>query len=232
MNKSLFQITFFAMALATPPLLLGDGSLPPRYGLEVKAFPTKNYETLIGMAGFSEGALKNHFQLYEGYVKNTNELLTRLQKLSSEENFNAIEFSELKRRFGWEFAGMRLHELYFENLGGIRPISKRTPLFKAIEAQFGSFEAWKKDFIQTGLMRGIGWAILYQDTRTGRLLNTWINEHDLGHLAGGNPILVMDVFEHAYLFDYQLDRKSYIEAFFKNIQWEVSEKRFENRMAI
>jgi Fe-Mn family superoxide dismutase len=134
-------------------------------------------------------------------------------------------YAELKRRLGWEFNGMRLHELYFGNLGGKEPLKSDSKLMKKIEASFGSYDKWLADFKATGAMRGIGWVVLYEDPQNGRLINTWINEHDLGHLAGGNPLLVMDVFEHAYLPDYGLKRGDYINAFFNNIDWGSVEAR-------
>jgi len=121
---------------------------------------------------------------------------------------------------------MRLHEYYFESLGGTEPLDKASELYQKLTKDFGSYEAWKKNFIATGMMRGIGWVILYRDLQTGRLFNTWINEHDLGHLAGGEPIVVMDVFEHAYITQYGLDRSKYIAAFFENLDWEKISKRF------
>jgi Fe-Mn family superoxide dismutase len=135
------------------------------------------------------------------------------------------EFAELKRRFGWEFNGMKLHEYYFENLGGTGGLEKTGKLFKRISEEFGSFEAWEKEFKAVGAMRGIGWAILYEDPLTGRLINFWINEHDVGHPAGCNPILILDVFEHAFMIDYGLKRADYIEAFFKNVNWKTTEGR-------
>jgi Fe-Mn family superoxide dismutase len=131
----------------------------------------------------------------------------------------------MKRRFGWEFNGMRLHEYYFENLGGKRGINRTGKLYEKLVNSFGSYEAWEKDFKATGAMRGIGWAILYQDILSGNFVNFWINEHDVGHPAGGMPILIMDVFEHAFMIDYGLKRADYIESFFKNIRWEEVEKR-------
>jgi Fe-Mn family superoxide dismutase len=122
---------------------------------------------------------------------------------------------------------MRLHEYYFENLGGGGGIDKSGRLTKKVVEDFGSYEDWQRDFKGTGTMRGIGWAILYQDNVTGKLLNQWINEHETGHLAGGIPILVLDVFEHAFMIDYGLKRADYIEAFFKNINWGVVENRFK-----
>ena len=76
-------------------------------------------------------------------------------------------------------------------------------------------------------MRGIGWTILYQDNVTGGLFNQWINEHEVGHFAGCIPILVMDVFEHAFITDYGLKRADYIAAFFKNVNWGVVERRLK-----
>ena len=159
---------------------------------------------------------RNHFTLYEGYVKNTNALL----ELLATKEAGTPEYAELKRRFGWEWNGMRLHELYFGNMtkeSGEAGLG----ISKAIETSFGSFENWKKDFVGTGTMRGIGWVILAKDTESGRLFNVWINEHDGGHLAGATPLLVMDVFEHAFMLDYGLKRADYIETFFKAIDWEV-----------
>ncbi len=96
---------------------------------------------------------------------------------------------------------------------------------RAIAASFGSVEAWEKDFRATGAMRGIGWVVLYQDASSNRLINFWVNEHDTAHPAGCNPLLIMDVFEHAYMLDYGLKRADYIEAFFKNINWSAVDAR-------
>jgi Fe-Mn family superoxide dismutase len=135
------------------------------------------------------------------------------------------EYAELKRRIGWEFNGMRLHEYYFENLGGKGGINKDGKLAKKITEDFGNYETWEKDFKAVGSMRGIGWAVLYQDVTNGKLTNFWINEHDVSHPAGCNPLLIMDVFEHAFMIDYGLKRADYIEAFFKNILWSAAETR-------
>jgi len=184
------------------------------------AYTARDYGNLVGMEGFSETLLKNHFTLYQGYVTNTNRLLDSLASMLKEGKVGTPEYAELKRRLGFEFNGMRLHEYYFENLGGKGAINKSGRLGKKLAEDFGSYEDWERDFKGTGTMRGIGWAILYQDTITGRLINQWINEHETGHLAGGIPILVLDVFEHAFMIDYGLKRADYIETFFKNINWD------------
>lgn len=189
------------------------------------AYTAKDYSNLLGMDGFSDTLLNNHFTLYQGYVTNTNKLLDTLGKLLSDGQANTPEYAELKRRLGWEFDGMRLHEYYFENLGGSGGIDAGGKLATKLAEDFGSVEAWEKDFRATGAMRGIGWVVLYQDDVTGKLINFWINEHDAGHPAGCNPILVMDVFEHAYMVDYGIKKPDYIEAFFKNINWQAAEDR-------
>ena len=190
-------------------------------------YAAKEYSKLIGMEGFSETLLKNHFTLYQGYVTNTNKVLDTLDQMLKDGKTGAPEFAELKRRLGWEFNGMRLHEYYFENLGGKIGLDKGGKLAKKLAEGFGSYEAWEKDFKATGTMRGIGWVALYQDNLSGRLINFWINEHDVSHPAGCSLILIMDVFEHAFMLDYGLKRADYIEAFFKNIDWKAAEARLK-----
>lgn len=189
-------------------------------------YEAKNYENLIGMQGFSEALLRNHFTLYQGYVNNTNTLYQTLNQLFNDGKVSGPEYGELKRRFGWEWNGMRLHELYFENLGGGgAQLNMEGKLGSRIRQDYGSYEVWEKDFKATGAIRGIGWAIMYQDVNTGKLLNMWINEHQQGHPAGCTPILIMDVFEHAFMLDYGLKRPDYIAAFFQNIKWQAAEER-------
>jgi len=183
-------------------------------------YEQKNFEALLGTKGLSDTLLKNHFTLYQGYVTNTNKVSDALGALAKEGKAATPEYAELKRRFGWEWNGMRLHELYFGNMvKGGKPIDKNSNLSKKITADFGSYENWVKDFKATGTMRGIGWVVLYHDAASGRLFNTWINEHDVGHLSGATPLLIMDVFEHAYMVDYGLKKADYIEAFFNAIDW-------------
>jgi Fe-Mn family superoxide dismutase len=205
-----------------------EQGLKPGAISEVSSLKPKDYSGLVGMKGFSETLLKNHFKLYEGYVKNTNTVMTKLNDLLAEGKNQTPEYSELKRRLGWELDGMLLHEYYFENLGGNQPLDPGGPLHKKMAGDFGSYDAWEKDFASTGLMRGIGWVILYWDPRTGKLINAWINEHDVGHIIAAKPLLVMDVFEHAYMPDYQLDKAAYIENFLHNINWKTVAERFKS----
>ena len=189
------------------------------------SYKAKDYSGLIGMDGFSEALLKNHFTLYQGYVANTNKVMGLLDEMLKVDKTGTPEYAELKRRLGWEFNGMRLHEYYFDNLGGDGNLDTGGKLAQEINEDFGSYASWEKDFKAIGAMRGIGWTVLYQDSVTRRLFNLWVNEHDVGHPAGCRPILVMDVFEHAFMLDYGLKRADYIEAFFNNIDWNEAEKR-------
>jgi Fe-Mn family superoxide dismutase len=188
-------------------------------------YKPKVYKHLLGMEGFSDDLLNIHFTLYQGYVSNTNLIQNEIKSLHEDSKVNFLLYSSLKRRLAWEFNGMRLHEMYFDNLGGDGKPSLASDLVRVIAEQYGSYELWKKDFIQTGLMRGIGWTILCRDNQTGKLFNIWINEHDVGQLALSTPLLIMDVFEHAYITQYRLDRGKYIDAFFANIDWAVVDKR-------
>lgn len=190
------------------------------------AYSAKNYSHLLGLAGFSEALLTNHFTLYEGYVKNTNALSDKLKALAEKGEFSTPEFAEFKRRFGWEWNGMRMHELYFGNMTKESGSLADGTLKEKLVAAYGSLENWEKNFIGTGAMRGIGWVVLAHDAETGKLYNVWVNEHDLGHLVGTTPLLVMDVFEHAFMIDYGLKRADYIAAFMKAIDWSVVEERF------
>lgn len=227
MKRNAFRAVWAAVAAI---LFLSSGpiSFSQEAAQEAKskaAYDARDYSKLLGMKGFSDTLLNNHFKLYQGYVKNAAALSEKLDAMRLEGKDRTAEYAELKRRFGWEFNGMRLHEYYFEGLGGTDNPEAAKGLYERLAKEYGSFDAWKKDFISTGMMRGIGWVVLYEEPRTGKLVNAWINEHDVGHLAGAKPILVMDVFEHAFITDYQLDRAAYIEAFFNNIDWQKTSLR-------
>ena len=180
---------------------------------------------LSDLNGISNETLAMHFKLYEGYVTNTNVLNQRIADLIGDGQLDptqAAAFSELKRRFGFEYNGMVLHEYYFDNMqkqGTGDPFSN-SAFVGAAEASFGSYETWKADFVNTGKMRGVGWAAVYQDPSNGAISNHWINLHETGNVAGYKPILIMDVWAHAFIKDYApVDRPKYIEAFFSNINW-------------
>lgn len=189
-------------------------------------YQVKNFENLLGLSGFSDQLLKNHFTLYAGYVANFNKFNDILIAMEKEGKYGTPEYAELNRRLGWEWNGMRLHELYFENLAKApAKIDENLELYKKILVEFGSYDFFEKDFKAMGMIRGIGWVVLYWDKQADRLFNVWINEHDAGHFSGAVPLLVMDVFEHSYMLDYGIKRADYIEAFIKVIDWQAVEKR-------
>jgi Fe-Mn family superoxide dismutase len=188
---------------------------------------------LSDLNGISDETLEMHFKLYEGYVSETNRLNDRLAEFLQDGKVDHEEFpaySEITRRLGFEYNGMVLHEYYFENMkkGGSVDPDKRSSFRTAAENCFGSYDLWKTDFSGIGKMRGVGWAICYKNPNNGRISNHWITLHETGNVSGFRPILVMDVWEHAFILDYKpADRPKYIEAFFSNIDWDVVAKRLK-----
>ena len=199
--------------------------------MSIGTYKARNFN-LSGLNGISDQTLEMHFKLYEGYVKETNNLSERISTFIQDGNVDQDEmpaYSELTRRLGFEYNGMVLHEYYFDNLqtgGGTGDAATTSNFLKAAEATFGSYDIWKADFVGIGKMRGVGWAICYENPANGRLSNHWITLHETGNVAGFNPILVMDVWEHAFLLDYKpAERPKYIEAFFSNINWTTVDSR-------
>ncbi|MBI4397781.1 MAG: superoxide dismutase [Candidatus Omnitrophica bacterium] len=190
-------------------------------------YQTRNYNHLLGMEGFSDVMLGNHFSLYEGYVKNANGMMQTLDDLLNQ-NKTGIEFSEIKRRLGFELNGIKLHEYYFENLQGrgAQDLDRSSKFFKKIALQFGNFEKWKKSFEAVAVMRGIGWEALVYDPEQEYFFNIWIEEHHIGNVAGMVPILVLDLWEHAMMLDYGTNRKAYLEAFFNAVDWTAVANRY------
>ena len=197
--------------------------------LAQQSYSPKKWD-LAGLQGISDNTLAIHFALYEGYVKNTNllnEQIGELIKNGQAGGANPV-FAELTRRLGFEYNGMVLHEYYFGNLTKTAGSEPGSALKDALAASFGDFDTWKKDFIAVGGMRGVGWAVAYQDPFTGRISNHWITLHEEGNVAGFTPILVMDVWEHAFILDYKpAERAKYIEAFFSNVSWETVAARLK-----
>jgi Fe-Mn family superoxide dismutase len=195
-----------------------------------KAYKEQVFDRLHGLDGISDAQIAEHLKLYSGYVKQVNtlneELTERLSK--GKASGKDPEFAELTRRLGFEYNGMILHEYYFSNL---RPAGEPAPTAGSAVAQaladaFGSLDIWRADFQAMGDMRGIGWVILFQDPATDRLTNHWVTLHQDGVPAGFKPLLVMDVWEHAFMRDYKAtDKAKYVEAFFRNIDWQMVERR-------
>jgi superoxide dismutase, Fe-Mn family len=200
--------------------------------METQVYKPKEFN-LSALTGISDKTLEMHFKLYEGYVKATNELHARISEILSDGKVDQEEmpaYSELTRRLGFEYNGMVLHEYYFGNMkrqGGGNPA--RGAFLDAVNRGWPSFDLWKTDFTSVAKMRGVGWSICYLDPAAGRVSNHWIELHESGNVAGFVPLLVMDVWEHAFLLDYKpSERPKYIEAFMANVDWDVVERRCQS----
>jgi Fe-Mn family superoxide dismutase len=188
---------------------------------------------LSQLNGISDRTLEMHFTLYEGYVNETNTLTDKISNYLKDGKVDHEEmpaYSEITRRLGFEYNGMVLHEYYFGNMrkDGIGKPAATSAFHRAAVDSFGSYELWNTDFSAVGRMRGVGWAVCYENPVNGNLSNHWITGHDVGNVAGFNPILVLDVWEHAFLLDFKpAERPKYIEAFFSNIDWKVCDDRLK-----
>lgn len=185
-----------------------------------------------GLDGISDEQIKDHWKLYKGYVDQVNKRNEQLANLRLQGKGSTPEYEALRRRLNFEYDGMVLHRLYFKNMIATdEPDLTEGILLDAIEYYFGSYEIWKNDFIQAGKSRGIGWAILCMDPKTGYLFNLFITDHEIGHVATYKPLLIMDVWEHAYMIDYTAtERGDYIDAFMRNINWPLVEKRYKKSL--
>ena len=183
------------------------------------------------LKGISMKNIEEHLKLYAGYVKNINLIFEKIKELMADPEKNAYIISELHRRIGFEFNGIRNHEYYFKSLeGGSKPLPVNSQLKLVIEKQF-SFEVWLNNFKTLAMTRGVGWAVLYYDKQTKELISAWIDEHHLGQLNGLSWILCVDMWEHAFVYDYPTsEKKKYIEAFFENLNWEVVEENFKKAL--
>ena len=177
--------------------------------------------------GISPKQLEVHLKLYEGYVKNVNVLESVVQAYSQvDDEGGRYAVAEVRRRLGFEFNGMRMHEHYFSQWEGTpAPISGA--LADALSAQYGSMDTWLADFKLTGMTRGIGWTMLSYDPVGKRFFNHFVGDHELGQLNSTVTVLALDMWEHAYMVDYTpAEKAKYIDAFFKNLNGKVAEMRF------
>ena len=191
----------------------------------MKKFEEKKFD--IGeLKGISVKNIEEHLKLYAGYVKNANLIMEKMATLDTEKDPYIV--GELFRRFSFEYNGMRNHEVYFSSLsGGAKVFNPEGQLGKRLLELFGTYEKFVKEFTGLALTRGIGWAVLWYDKKDDRLLASWVDEQHLGQLNGASMILAIDMWEHAYVYDYLTsEKKKYIEAFFENLSWEVIEENF------
>lgn len=194
-------------------------------------YQIQDFKHLLGLDGFSDALLTNHFTLYEGYVNNTNTLLKKMNDIRVErlngDDSKKEESAEFHRRYSWEYNGMRLHELYFENLTKEKTeLDLESDLGRKVVERFGSYDAFLHNFTKNvGMFRGIGWVAFVKREDTVGII--WINEHNEGLLADSKILLIMDVFEHAFMLDYGIKRADYIESFFKAIDWKKVSERYD-----
>lgn len=181
------------------------------------------------LEGISEKQVTVHLGLYEGYVKHTNLIREQIRDLeATDKEKYAYATMELRRRLGFEFNGMRMHEYYFAQFeGGAKDADTAGTLAAAVSEKYGSWDAFVEHFMNVGMTRGIGWTILYYDHIGKTPHVAWVSDHELGQLGGLPIILAMDMWEHAFMVDYTpSEKKAYIEHFLKNLNWEVAEQRF------
>jgi len=180
------------------------------------------------LKGISKKNIEEHLKLYAGYVKNANLITEKIGEYMADPEKNMFVLGELQRRFSFEFNGIRNHEYYFSYFeGGAKPLSANSKLKTAIENQAPSFDAWLGAFKTLAMTRGVGWAVLAWDHDAEQFLHIWVDEQHLGQLNGVCWILAIDMWEHAFVYDYPTsEKKKYVEAFFENLNWEVVEEYF------
>lgn len=224
----LFLLHFFCLTMLTL-VTKQDEAAPKKIFSHYPHYTINEADMPLGLDGISDEQIKNHWQLYKGYVDQVNKRNEQLATLRFQEKGSTPEYEAVRRRLNFEYDGMVLHKLYFRNMIATDEVDLQEGLlFDAIVHSFGSYDAWRQDFIQAGKSRGIGWVILYMDPKTGYLFNLFIDDHEVGHIAGYQPLLVMDVWEHAYMIDHTAtERGDYINAFMNNINWDVVEKRYQ-----
>ncbi len=194
----------------------------------MKTFTAKTF-TIPKLVGISEKNIEEHLKLYAGYIKHANLIVEKVIEYKKDAETHAYALGEIMRRFGFEYNGIRNHELYFSSLeGGPTGLTDSSKLKAAIVEEWGSFENWHMEFKAIALTRGIGWAILYYDRTDKRLLNAWIDEQHLGQLQDCTPVLGLDMWEHSFVADYHPSgKKQYVEDFFANLNWSVVEAGFD-----
>jgi len=182
------------------------------------------------LKGISAKNIEEHLKLYAGYVKNLNTVVNKIEEFNQDKENNIFFLGELYRRFSFEYNGMKNHEIYFDSLSdGSKSLDAMSILYKKIINDFGSYDKFLEDFKTLALTRGIGWASLWYNKERDMLMTSWIDEQHLGQLNNTTMILGIDMWEHAYVYDYPTsEKKKYIEAFFENLNWNKIENNFTN----
>ena len=182
------------------------------------------------LKGISEKNIEEHLKLYSGYVKNANLVMQKIYEMFMDDpEKNGYAISELTRRFSFEYNGMRNHEIYFDLLSDGASLLEDGDLKTMIEKSYGNVDNLMKILKMTAMIRGVGWAMLWYDKKENGLVHSWVDEQHLGQLQGAIPILAIDMWEHAFVADYQPSgKKQYVEDFFANLNWKQVEENFKN----
>jgi Fe-Mn family superoxide dismutase len=196
-------------------------------------YPTKTFNLPV-LEGLSEKQISVHLALYAGYVKNLNLLMATIAAYQgTDDEGGKYAIAEMRRRFAFEFDGMRMHEYYFEQFEGEKGGSPESGLAKAAAEKYGSGENFLAHIKEVATTRGIGWVVVYADPKAKTIHTTFVADHEVGQLSGLPILLAIDLWEHAYMVDYvPAEKKNYIDAFFANLNWTVVEKRFDDAMMI
>ncbi len=195
--------------------------------LILKTFPDSIYQ----LKGISKKTIEAHLKLYQGYVNKYNEIREKLSQLIDDDYtkgnqvFSTIR--ELKTELSFAWGGVINHEIYFSGLGGTTSKTPTGKLLKQIKKDFGSFDSFNKDLKATGLAAR-GWAWTVWNSREKRLYNHLGDSQNSYLLWETKPIIALDVYEHAYFIDFGINRSSYIDTFFSNLDWTVVESNFDN----
>lgn len=191
----------------------------------MQPFTAKTFQ-IPALTGISAKTIEEHIKLYEGYVKQANTILAKVEEYAKDSEANSYALGELMRRFSFEWNGMKNHEKYFALLEGGASSLSGGPLTDAISKTWGSVDAFLVRFKALALTRGIGWAMLSKDT-SGNLLMHWVDEQHLGQLQDTTPVIALDMWEHSFVADYYPSgKKQYVEDFFTNLNWSVAETFF------
>lgn len=197
------------------------------------AYTLKTFALPASLEGLSEKQIKAHLGLYEGYVKHVNLIMSMIAAYGqTTDEGGKYSLAEIRRRFAFEFDGMRMHEYYFEQLEkGATAMSAGSALAKAAQEKYGSYENLIAHVREVAASRGTGWVVVYADPRANTLHTVFVSSHEVGQLAGLPIILALDLWEHAFMVDYlPAEKKNYIDAFFANLNWSVVEKRFDEAL--
>lgn len=197
---------------------MATATVNPLQGGDIKTIEWKDSWTSLD--GISETTMRNHWKLYEGYVGKWKEVEEKLAAADlSKANQIYSDWRALKTDLTFAIGGVKNHQLYFDILGG-NGAAPTGWLGDAIDRQWGSYDAFKADLKATAIA-GRGWAWLAFDWETGKLGTYLGDAQNTFPIWNATPLVALDVYEHAYFADFGTDRPGYIDAFFRNLDWDV-----------